>query len=429
MRILLVSAEYPPESPGGLGNATRNLALGLKACGAHPFVLSSSRRPSGSHEETYSEEMDDGVPVFRINYAPKRLKREPSWFWRFHDFYLPADCHRYSRLVGEACFTLIRRLEIDVVQFPDYKGEAYHFTRRANFPTVIRLATPLYMVKKINRSATPAPDDRPGTFEGTAERLMRHIECEAIKRASALASPSASLARLVAEDIGAVPETEIIPTGIDIDMFKPARATDVAAFRRSLGLGEGPVIVFAGRYEYRKGIHDLVDAMKLIRERIPVSRLVLAGGDTETAPGGGSMKKHLEEKTRSLGLQSQVVFLDRVPHDQLILLYSLATVFAAPSLYENLANTILEAMACGAPVVSTTSGGAPEVIDIPQNGMLVAPGDTEALAGAILELLSDPDRCKMIGENNRRKAQERFSRRRMAADFLVLYERVLSRTR
>jgi len=86
-------------------------------------------------------------------------------------------------------------------------------------------------------------------------------------------------------------------------------------------------------------------------------------------------------------------------------------------------------MACGAPVVSTTSGGAPEVIDIPQNGMLVAPGDTEALAGAILELLSDPDRCKMIGENNRRKAQERFSRRRMAADFLVLYERVLSRTR
>ena len=98
----------------------------------------------------------------------------------------------------------------------------------------------------------------------------------------------------------------------------------------------------------------------------------------------------------------------------------------APSRYENLANTLLEAMACGLPVISTTAGGAAEIIDDPENGTLIAPGNVPALGEAIRDLLGEPERCTMIGETNREKARRHFSREVMAEKFLELYRSLLS---
>jgi glycosyltransferase involved in cell wall biosynthesis len=418
MKILLVSSEYPPESPGGLGNAVRNLALGLQSCGAAPYILSSGGNSSVTGRPVTEE--DNGIPIIRIAKPKKRLRSEPGWFWRFHPYYLPFDCYIYSRAVAKTCRGIIRSEGIDVVQFADYRGEGFSFVGSGRtIPSVIRLATPLYMVEDINRirQETPAPLIR----RTGAQTLLRRLEQKPIREANAIASPSRSLANLIEKEVAPKGVLRIIPTGIDLGHFAPQPATAMPALETALDRGDKKIILFAGRYEYRKGVHDLIEAFARIQEALPGYMLACAGGDTNTAPGGGSMKRFCEERAAALGIRGQVRLLDRVAHEQLPGLYSLAALFVAPSLYENLANTLLEAMACGLPVISTTSGGATEIIDDPANGTLVAPGDVPALAAAILNLLGEPERCTMIGRANREKARRSFSRETMAAGFLELY--------
>lgn len=425
MNILLVSYEYPPESPGGLGNAVRNLALGLRACGESPRILSSHDDPAS--RKRFVDGLDAGIPVTRIPRRSKRWKRAPGWFWRLHPYYTPFDCYRYSRDVAAACREIILAESIDVVQFADYRGEGFSFVGDSHgVPSVIRLATPFYVVDAINRRAgIPSAGPLTGRTAGASE-LMKILEQKPIREARAIASPSESLARLIERDVSPKGELRIIPTGIDLEHFKRRTDADTRTLRDSLDLGDKKIVLCAGRYEYRKGIHDLIDAFAAIREEIPGHILVCAGADTDTAPGGGSMKEYCAKRAAALGIRDRVTLLDRVPYEALPRLYSLASVFVAPSLYENLANTLLEAMACGVPVVSTTSGGAAEIIDEPANGALVPPADPRALAEAILGLLNDPERCTIIGTANAARALLEFSRETMARRFLDLYRAIRS---
>lgn len=423
MNILLVSSEYPPESPGGLGNSVRNLALGLKACGAKPHVLSSRM----SANKRPLEECDTGIPVTRIPRETRRWRRAPGWFWRFHPYYIPFDCYRYSRDAAEKCREIIRRKSIDVVQFADYRGEGFSFVGGAHsVPSVIRLATPLYLVEAINRhEAIPSIRERSARAPGAYE-LMKFLEQKPIREAQAVASPSRSLARLIEREVSPKGALRVIPTGIDLEHFSRKTEADIRDFKTSLDLGDKKFILCVGRYEYRKGVHDLIDAFARIHNRIPDHILICAGADTDTAPGGGSMKEYCVKHAAELEIENRVKLLDRVSYEVLPQLYSLASLFVVPSLYENLANTLLEALACGVPVISTTSGGAAEIIVDPANGTLIPPAEPRMLAEAILDLLSDPERCTIIGEANKNLARREFSRETMAQRFLDLYRSITS---
>ncbi|MBI4721286.1 MAG: glycosyltransferase family 4 protein [Chitinivibrionia bacterium] len=427
MNVLIVSSEYPPESPGGLGNAAQNLARGLASLGVRPHVLSSYRSGEPSGYRSYlTEESGDGVPVIRIPLEEKRIRREPGWWWRFHPYYLPLDCFLRSRAAARACREIIRGEGIDVVQFSDYRAEGFSFVGRSHaVPCVVRLATPLYLVNRLNRSPRALPHRSGSLHERIAGGFVRMLEQKPIREATAIASPSRDLAGIVRREIHPKGIVRVIPTGIDLGHFSRRPERETIELRRSLAPDGEHVVLFTGRYEYRKGVHDLVEAFAEVRKRQSDCRLVCAGGDTETSPEGGSMKQHLARRIASLGLEEHVTLLDRQPYAALPALYSIAAVFAAPSLYENLANTLLEAMACGAPVIGTTSGGASEVIGDPANGRLVPPGDARSLAAAILDLLSDTERCTIIGATNERTARERFSRERMARDFIALYREIL----
>lgn len=127
------------------------------------------------------------------------------------------------------------------------------------------------------------------------------------------------------------------------------------------------------------------------------------------------MMDHLREAAVRLGIADRVVLMDRFPFARLPVLYSLADVFVAPSLWENFANTLLEAMACGRPLVTTTTGGGPEMVEEPANGLLVPPGDSAKLAEAILTLFGDEGLRAEMGGRNRRKAVECYTREKMAA--------------
>jgi glycosyltransferase involved in cell wall biosynthesis len=102
-------------------------------------------------------------------------------------------------------------------------------------------------------------------------------------------------------------------------------------------------------------------------------------------------------------------------------LYSLSSTFMLPSYSESFPMTVLEAMACGLPVVASNVGGIPEMIDSNQNGILIQPGNERGLSAALLKLIGDRNFAKRLGSNARKKACEEFSSLKMATDTAEMY--------
>jgi len=171
-----------------------------------------------------------------------------------------------------------------------------------------------------------------------------------------------------------------------------------------------------GRITRQKGLPVLLMAAQLVD---PAAQLVLCAGQPDTA--------ELAAEVTSLvaGLRdtrSGVVWLpEMLPKREVIQLLTHATVFACPSLYEPLGIVNLEAMACGTAVVASGVGGIPEVVSDGETGLLVPPGDHEALAGALNSLLVDPGRAGAMGRLGRERAIAQFGWAAIAAQTAALY--------
>ena len=225
----------------------------------------------------------------------------------------------------------------------------------------------------------------------------------------------------------------VIYNGIDVDEWAPLDDPDLA---RSLGLDpDRPSVVFVGRITRQKGLPYLLRAAALLPRDV---QLILCAG----APDTPEILAEVESAVR--GLQQErggVVWIDRVlSRRELRALLSAATTFVCPSVYEPLGIVNLEAMACGAAVVGTATGGIPEVVADGVTGRLVpieqvqdgsgTPVDPDRfvrdLAEVLTEVVSDPDRAAEYGRAGRARAAASFSWDRIAAETLELYTRVLA---
>ncbi|WP_238398228.1 glycosyltransferase [Halorussus salinus] len=178
-----------------------------------------------------------------------------------------------------------------------------------------------------------------------------------------------------------------------------------------------PVLLFAGRLIYYKGLEYLVEAM------VDVDATLLIAGD-------GDRREALEAHVGSLGIEERVRFLGYVTDEQLHRLYNRADVFVLPSSVPSEAFGIvqLEAMAHGTPVVNTDlPSGVPWVSQDGETGLTVPPRDSTALANAINELLSETDRRRQYGRNARLRAETRFSEERFLDDTEALYKELLTK--
>jgi L-malate glycosyltransferase len=178
----------------------------------------------------------------------------------------------------------------------------------------------------------------------------------------------------------------VIENGVDCQRFRP-REPD--AVRRALELPSDAIVVGGiGRLSPKKGFHDLVAAVgRLLATGLPVE-LVLVGEGPERA--------RLEAEARAAGLEGRVRFLGHRSDVQD--LYSAFDVFVLPSYEEGSPNALLEAMASGCPVIATAVGGTPEILGDSSLGRLISPGDPEALAAALGELLEDAALRRRLGE-------------------------------
>jgi glycosyltransferase involved in cell wall biosynthesis len=227
---------------------------------------------------------------------------------------------------------------------------------------------------------------------------------------------SEAIRRQVSEERRVTPsKTRTILYGVDTHRFRPLPA-GAARRGRTLGLnGKGPVFGTIARLTGQKGHRYLLEAASLAIRRSPGLLFVFAGD--------GPLRESLEAQARSLGISSRVRFLGF--RSDVAALMGAFDAFVLPSLYEGLPNVVLEAMACGKPVVATAVDGTPEVVADGETGLLVPPRDPERLAEAILKLAGNPRLRTAMGLEARRRTVAFHGVDRQVDAFHALYQELL----
>lgn len=227
---------------------------------------------------------------------------------------------------------------------------------------------------------------------------------------------------------------QVIYNGIDPDFYKPTFEPEVLD---KYGIDrDKPFVLFVGRITKQKGISQLIGAIPHIRKDV---QIVLCAG----APDTPELAAECESRIQSLQKSRDGIFWiqEMMPHKELRVLYTYATAFVTPSLYEPFGIINLEAMSCGTPVVGSAVGGIPEIIVQGQTGFLVplesksssdfSPKNPEsfqqALADNLNALIDNPDLSKKFGEASRKRAIDVFSWKSIAKQTFNFYESVIAR--
>ncbi|NEX16522.1 MAG: glycosyltransferase family 4 protein [Halochromatium sp.] len=254
-------------------------------------------------------------------------------------------------------------------------------------------------VKKLCRCSVPLIC----TSHGGDLFALRSAPLQALKRVVMQASAGITVVseamRAVVLSMGiAAEKVSVIPMGVDLQQqFTP----DPKGTPR-----QTHELLFVGRLVEKKGVDQLLRALPQILETHPKTGLVIAGG--------GPLEPDLKRLTETLGLVGRVEFRGMLTQAELPTLYRRATLFVAPFRIgrsgdqEGLGLVLVEASGCGCPVICGNVAAVQDVIESDHSGVLINPDDTEALAAAIVALLSDPQRRERLAVQARARCLERF---------------------
>ena len=368
MRVLLLNYEYPPLGSGA-GLTTKALAEGLAGRGVTVDVVSG-----GDHASSDPRLLWDGSSAEE---GLLTVHRVPSHRVAAHD----AGIRGAVGYVAAATPTVRHVLA----------GETYdvvHFV--FSLPTAAML--PLLDLHGAPVIVTLRGSDVPGFDAGQrglrqAHRLLRPLTRWIWRHADRVVVPSESLGRL-AQRTDAGLRYSVVPGGVDLGTFRPR-----PALRR---LPDGVVRCLAvARLVERNGVDDLIDAIALL-ERGRYQLEIVGTGPHEAA---------LRERVRRLGLEGVVRFTGWLEHREVARRCREADLFTLAPWVESFGNAFVEALASGLPIVASTAGGIPELVEHGRHGMLVPPRRPRELAHAISYLAADPRLRAEIGKRNRADAK------------------------
>ncbi|WP_299087946.1 glycogen synthase [uncultured Microbacterium sp.] len=392
MRVDIVTKEYPPEIYGGAGVHVTELVTAL-------------RRSIEVQVRAFGAERD----------ATDTTSYE-----------VPAEL--------AAANGAVQTLGVDLEIVGDVAGAdvVHSHTWYANFAG--HLASLLHGIPHIVTAHSLEPL-RPWKAEqlGGGYAVSSYIEKTAYEGAAAVVAVSDGMRRDILRSYPTLDpdKVRVIYNGIDVESWRP---TEDAALLERYGIDPAaPSVVFVGRITRQKGLPYFLRAAALLP---PDVQVVLCAG----APDTPQIMAEVEGLVRDLQTRREgVVWIDEfLQRDQLCALLTTATTFVCPSVYEPLGIVNLEAMACGAAVVGTATGGIPEVVVDGVTGRLVpieqaqdgtgTPVDPEKfvadLAAVLTEVVSDPARARAYGEAGRRRAADEFSWQAIADATEALYREV-----
>lgn len=393
MRVDMITKEYPPEIYGGAGVHVAELVSALRNS-----INVRVRAFGAERAETGTKSYRTPVELATANAA-------------------------------------LQTLGTDLVMVGDVAGAdvVHSHTWYANFPG--HLASQLHGIPHVLTAHSLEPL-RPWKAEqlGGGYAVSSGIEKLAYENAAAIIAVSAGMR---ADILRSYPQVEpdrvrVIHNGIDVERWRPVSDD---AFLTGIGLDASrPSVVFVGRITRQKGLPYLLRAAELLP---PDVQLVLCAG----APDTPEIMAEVQEGVRRLQrTRDGVIWIERMlPRDELSAILAAATTFVCPSVYEPLGIVNLEAMACGAAVVGTATGGIPEVVADGVTGRLVPIDQTDDgtgtpidpdrfvadLARVLTEVVSDPGRAAAYGDAGRRRAAEEFSWGAIADTTRALYAELM----
>jgi glycogen(starch) synthase len=370
VKILMVSWEYPPVVIGGLGRHVHHLSTALAAAGHEVVVL--SRRPTGTDPSTHpsSDEINEHVRVVAAAQDP-------------HEFSFGNDMMAWTLAMGHAMVRAGLSLDFtpDVVHAHDWL---------VAHPAIA--LSEFYDVPMISTIHATEAGRHSGWVAGSLSRQVHAVESWLVRESDSLITCSASMSDEITELFGpGLAEITVIRNGID------AARWPFATRRPHTG---PPELLYVGRLEYEKGVHDAIAALPRIRRAHP--------GATLTIAGEGTQQDWLVEQARKHRVRKATRFVGRLDHDELLKLLHRADVAVLPSHYEPFGLAALEAAAAGTPLVTSNIGGLGEAVIDNETGLSCPPRDVARLAAAVCTALDDPPAAQ-------RRA--RVARQRLTADF------------
>lgn len=377
MKILMVSWEYPPVVIGGLGRHVYHLSTALAAAGHDVVVL--ARRPSDTDPTTHpsSDEISEGVRVVAAAQDP-------------HEFSFGDDMMAWTLAMGHSMVRAGLSLKVDGGQTL-WRPDLVHAHDWLVAHPAIALAE-FYDVPLVSTIHATEAGRHSGWVSGPLSRQVHAAESWLVRESDSLITCSASMRDEITELFGpGLSETTVIRNGIDAARWPFARRREHSG---------PPELLFVGRLEYEKGVHDAIAALPRIRRAHP--------GTTLTVAGDGTQQDWLIECARKHRVLKATRFIGRVDHDELLALLHRADAAVLPSHYEPFGLAALEAAAAGTPLVASNVGGLGEAVIDGDTGVSFPPRDVPALASAVCRVLDDPA-----------AAQQRAvaARDRLSADF------------
>jgi glycosyltransferase involved in cell wall biosynthesis len=251
------------------------------------------------------------------------------------------------------------------------------------------------------------------TSENWRIALYNRLDSWLLRRADRVVVVSESTGRLVEKAGVSRKIIRVIPTAIDADGHSVESSG--ADFRARCGSAPHDLLIgVLGRLSPEKGQKVFLEAFPHVVQAVPTARAVVVGDGQEMAV--------LKQLVRTQGLEDRVTFTGYESNTAPI--YTAVDLVVIPSLSEGLPNVLLEAMVHQKPVVATKVGGIPEVLQHTLSKFLVPPGDTRAMAAAIVEVLRDPNLRRELGEAGARRVRD-FSSSRRTDQILELYQELL----
>lgn len=401
MRITMLTSSYPRFTSDGTAPFIQSIAetlvsLGNEVCVVAPY--DALVKPMDTH----------GVQLYRFKYAPVA-----SWHIMGHARALEADVRLKPlsfllapSFLASAAFKLLevakkQKSEIIYAHWVIPNGPAAAWVaQQLRLPLMISLHGSDIFVAKKNF-----------LFRAAARWVFRRAKavsaCSPELRAGALALSAPQNA------------TRLVPYGVDPIKFHPGKRSN--AFRDQIGLKPNELAIGSiGRMVHKKGFDLFIRAFARVVNDWPQARLVLGGS--------GPLLEPLKELARSLGIEASVIFTGNVAWDEVPVFLASLDLFVLPSKKDSagnldgLPNVLLEAMACGVPVLASDIGGVRLAVDEQRSGRLFASGDEHGLANQMLELLQQADLRKTLAAQARRKVEEQLNWQYVAGKLLAMLQ-------
>jgi glycosyltransferase involved in cell wall biosynthesis len=292
----------------------------------------------------------------------------------------------------------IKKQDILMLQedYPLICHKAYSAARGYNIPVILsseRTYSPENIAKRYALKLLDATTNR--KLRDGADALTAH--CSAAKE-------------FIIEELGVKREITVIHVGVDTDMFRPQYQG-----RKYLTKGDFRILTVARLHRY-KGLEYLVEAMETVRKEIPAAHLYILGK--------GEGEQNLKSLVNNLQLGDAVTFLTKtVPNYEIPKLYAECDIYVQPSIVEPYGIAVVEAMACGKPVVGTNIGGMRDTMLDGETGFLVEPGNPAELAGRIT-MLRDGELRREKGAKARARVEKEFDWKYIASRYQELIDAI-----